>query len=196
MKIARKMLAASVWAVTLAGSQTALAELEVDDYVLVNATGDNQTADVSVCDNLFTPEGCWSMFYNDKGAGEFSIYDWVSVTHPFTILVGAPDDSLFIDASGNVGVGTSTPGRHSSKLRGKESPPIPLGARVRSRTRPRPRSISTIAVPNGVSLVRSITCARTSDSVSMLTLDSPEGLTTYRYLIRLVPFNLTLCRIV
>lgn len=110
MKFAIKTLAASVWAVTLLGSQSALAELEVDDFVLVNSTADNQTADVSVCDNFFTPEGCWSIFYNDKGAGEFSIYDWITATHPLTILVGAPDDSLFVDASGNVGVGTSTPG--------------------------------------------------------------------------------------
>jgi hypothetical protein len=91
-------------------SALAVAPLEVDDYVLVNSTGDNQTADVSVCDNFFTPEGCWSMFYNGRGAGEFSIYDWITGTYPVTILTGAPDDSLFVDGSGNVGVGTSTPG--------------------------------------------------------------------------------------
>ena len=110
MKIARKMLAASVWAATLVVSQTALAALEEDDYIQVNATGNDQTADVTVCDNFFTPEGCWYMSYNWLGAGEFSIYDLISGTTPVTILVGAADNSLFIDDSGNVGVGTSTPG--------------------------------------------------------------------------------------
>ena len=110
MKFSHKTLAASVCAITLAASQSALAELEVDDYVLVNSTADNQTADVSVCDNFFTPEGCWSMFYNGRGTGEFSIFDWIANTYPVTILTGAPDNTLFIDSTGKVGIGTSTPG--------------------------------------------------------------------------------------
>ena len=118
MKIALKTLAASVWAATLLGSQSAMAvdALEVDDYVYVNSTGDNQTADVTVCDNFFDPPGCWYMSYNWLGAGEFTIYDLISGSTPFTMLVGdeneqgAADNALFIDASGKVGVGTSTPG--------------------------------------------------------------------------------------
>ncbi len=118
MKIALKTLAASVWAATLMGSQSAMAQpvdaLEVNDYVYVNSTGDNQTADVTVCDNFFSPSGCWYMSYNWLGTGDFTIYDLISGSTPFTILVGeeegAADNALFIDASGKVGVGTSTPG--------------------------------------------------------------------------------------
>jgi hypothetical protein len=118
MKIALKTLAASVWAATLMGSQSAMAQpvdaLEVNDYVYVNSTGDNQTADVTVCDNFFSPSGCWYMSYNWLGTGDFTIYDLISGSTPFTIFVGeeegVADNALVIDASGKVGVGTSTPG--------------------------------------------------------------------------------------
>lgn len=110
MKFDFKKLAVSLSALTIMTSLPALSALEEDDYILVNSTDNELTADVSVCDNFFTPEGCWSMFYNGRGNGEFSIYDWITVSYPLTILTGAPDDSLFIDSSGRVGLGTSTPG--------------------------------------------------------------------------------------
>jgi hypothetical protein len=43
------------------------------------------------------------------GASKFSIEDITGARVPFTVRAGAPTDSLFIDSSGRVGFGTSTP---------------------------------------------------------------------------------------
>lgn len=52
----------------------------------------------------------WQLTFNDSangGANKFSIDNIDRGTTPFTILDGAPSNSLYVDAQGDVGVGTS-----------------------------------------------------------------------------------------
>lgn len=54
----------------------------------------------------------WQITANDSasgGASKLSIDDITGGTTPFTITAGAPSNSLFVDAQGDVGFGTSTP---------------------------------------------------------------------------------------
>jgi hypothetical protein len=71
-------------------------------------------------DDVVIPcEGCptsprhdWAVLINPSDTDQFSITDIVNSTTrstPFTLRGGAPDNSLFVDGSGNLGVGTSTP---------------------------------------------------------------------------------------
>jgi hypothetical protein len=59
------------------------------------------------------PTNDWQIVINDadsSGSGEyFSIQDVDGSTKPFTIEAGAPDNSIYVDDDGNVGIGTSTP---------------------------------------------------------------------------------------
>jgi hypothetical protein len=58
------------------------------------------------------PANDWQLTANDSasgGANKFSIEDVTGARVPFTVRAGAPTDSLFIDSSGRVGFGTSTP---------------------------------------------------------------------------------------
>lgn len=58
------------------------------------------------------PTRDWQITANDSangGADKFSIEDISGGRVPFTIIAGAPSNSLFVDSSGRVGVGTSTP---------------------------------------------------------------------------------------
>lgn len=58
------------------------------------------------------PTNDWQLTANDStsgGAEKFSIDDVTGVKTPFTILAGAPNNSLFVNASGKVGVRTATP---------------------------------------------------------------------------------------
>lgn len=58
------------------------------------------------------PSTDWQITFNDSasgGANKFSVEDITSARVPFTITGGAPTNSLFVNSSGNVGLGTSTP---------------------------------------------------------------------------------------
>jgi len=58
------------------------------------------------------PTNDWQLTANDSangGANKFSIDDIDGGRTPFTILAGAPSHSLFVNASGRIGMGTSTP---------------------------------------------------------------------------------------
>lgn len=58
------------------------------------------------------PSTDWQITINDTnngGLNRFSIEDITSARTPFTILGSAPSNSLWINTSGNVGLGTSTP---------------------------------------------------------------------------------------
>jgi len=58
------------------------------------------------------PSTDWQLTANDSasgGANKFSIEDITSARVPFTITGGAPTNSLFVDSSGRMGLGTSTP---------------------------------------------------------------------------------------
>ncbi|MBM4255391.1 MAG: hypothetical protein FJ147_05780 [Deltaproteobacteria bacterium] len=59
------------------------------------------------------PTTDWQLTANDTvngGANRFSIEDVTSARVPFTILGGAASHALFVNATGQVGFGTSTPG--------------------------------------------------------------------------------------
>jgi hypothetical protein len=58
------------------------------------------------------PTNDWQIEINDSGSGgqeRFSVADLDGGTTPFTILGGAPTNSLFVDDDGDVGVGTPNP---------------------------------------------------------------------------------------
>ncbi|MFT7007238.1 MAG: hypothetical protein ACJAXJ_001752 [Colwellia sp.] len=58
------------------------------------------------------PTNDWQITVNDSlngGANWFGIEDIDAGTTPFTILASAPNESLYVSASGNIGLGTTTP---------------------------------------------------------------------------------------
>jgi len=58
------------------------------------------------------PSNDWQITFNDSsngGANKFSIDDIDGGRTPFTIEAGAPSNALYVDDSGRVGFGTSTP---------------------------------------------------------------------------------------
>jgi hypothetical protein len=58
------------------------------------------------------PANDWQLTANDSasgGANKFSIEDITGAKVPFTVIAGAPTNSLYIDSSGRVGLRTSTP---------------------------------------------------------------------------------------
>lgn len=70
----------------------------------------------------------WQITVNEStynGANKFAIDDLTGGNTPFTILAGAPDNSLFVDAYGEVGIGTATPAR-PLHIREFDSPVIRL----------------------------------------------------------------------
>lgn len=61
----------------------------------------------------------WQLTANDSasgGANKFSIEDVTAATVPFTILGGAPTNSMFVGSNGKLGLGTSTPGLDIHKV--------------------------------------------------------------------------------
>ena len=58
------------------------------------------------------PQNDWRIVANDSsngGANRFSIEDATAGRTPFTILAGAPANSLFMNSAGRLGLGTATP---------------------------------------------------------------------------------------
>ena len=58
------------------------------------------------------PANDWRLVANDQvsgGANKFSIEDSTGAKTPFTITAGAANHSIFVDSTGRVGLGTSTP---------------------------------------------------------------------------------------
>jgi hypothetical protein len=58
------------------------------------------------------PANDWQLIANDNasgGASKFSIDDVTGAKTPFTIIAGAPSNSLYVGNTGNVGLGTATP---------------------------------------------------------------------------------------
>ncbi len=58
------------------------------------------------------PTTDWQLTANDSasgGANKFSIEDVTGARVPFTIISGAPSNSLFVDSGGRLGLGTATP---------------------------------------------------------------------------------------
>lgn len=54
----------------------------------------------------------WQLLANDSNSGgqnKFTIEDVTNSRVPFTVLAGAPSNSLFISAAGRIGLGTATP---------------------------------------------------------------------------------------
>lgn len=66
-------------------------------------------------DDVALPEGPasshdWALFVNYNDVDQFSIVDFTNALFPFSIAAGAPNNSLFIASTGNVGIGTAVPG--------------------------------------------------------------------------------------
>jgi hypothetical protein len=58
------------------------------------------------------PSNDWQLTANDPlegGDDFFSLEDVTGSLVPFTVMAGAPDDSIFVESSGKVGFGTATP---------------------------------------------------------------------------------------
>lgn len=51
----------------------------------------------------------WALITNMNDVDQFSLIDWTNDLVPFNVAAGAPDNSLHIAASGNVGLGTPSP---------------------------------------------------------------------------------------
>lgn len=74
------------------------------------------------------PSNDWQLTANDSasgGANKFSIDDVTGAKTPFTIIAGAPTDSLYVDSSGKVGLHTATPAKDLHMLTG-DTPAIRL----------------------------------------------------------------------
>ena len=60
--------------------------------------------------SLSTSSVLWQMgMQNSQADYTFSSYDGTTVRQPLKIKVGAPDNTLYLGATGNVGIGTATP---------------------------------------------------------------------------------------
>ncbi len=58
------------------------------------------------------PSNDWQLEANESrngGTSHFAILDITGGTTPFKVLAGAPDNALYINGTGNVGIGTNTP---------------------------------------------------------------------------------------
>ena len=73
----------------------------------------------------------WALESNPSDVDRFSIAsnDGTSILTPFTLTGGAPDNSLFVAASGNLGLGTATPANHVDVF---DSADVPTVIRVDS----------------------------------------------------------------
>jgi len=51
----------------------------------------------------------WALLINPSNVAQFALRDIDNNLTPFTVAAGAPDNSLFVDGTGKVGLGTATP---------------------------------------------------------------------------------------
>ncbi len=75
------------------------------------------------------PSTDWELTANDSSSGgtnRFSITDVTGGKTPFTVVAGAPSNSLYVSSSGNVGIGTSTPGSIELNIKDGDSPTLRL----------------------------------------------------------------------
>ncbi len=66
--------------------------------------------DVEPIGSSSSPFNDWAIFINPFDAAQFAIADFEAQTVPFSVIGGAPDNSLLISENGNIGLGTATPG--------------------------------------------------------------------------------------
>ncbi len=74
------------------------------------------------------PGNDWQLTANDSGNGganKFSIEDTTGGKTPFTILAGAPNNSLYVEDTGHVGIGTANPAVNAHIVEGN-SPTLRL----------------------------------------------------------------------
>jgi hypothetical protein len=67
------------------------------------------------------PDNDWIIEINSNvngGDNYFAIQDFSALTYPFRIMAGAIDNSLYVGETGNVGIGTASPGLKLHALRG------------------------------------------------------------------------------
>jgi hypothetical protein len=61
------------------------------------------------------PNNVWTLTANDSASGglnKFSIDDVTGAKTPFTVVAGAPTDSMFLASTGKLGLGNNAPGLH------------------------------------------------------------------------------------
>ena len=75
------------------------------------------------------PANDWRLIANDSqngGASYFSLEDATAVVRPVTVMAGAAQDSIFVDALGNVGLGTDAPADNVTIARNGENVSLAL----------------------------------------------------------------------
>jgi hypothetical protein len=75
------------------------------------------------------PANDWRIFANDTnsgGANKFSIEDVTGAKIPFTLIAGAPSNSIFVDGSGRLGLGTSSPAVNGLHIKTGNTPRMRL----------------------------------------------------------------------
>jgi hypothetical protein len=83
-----------------------------DDFPVLRLKGQNPNIlfdDVEPLSLVSSSFNDWAIGINASDVAKFSILDVDGELTPFSILGGAPDNSLFIRDNGNVGIGTATP---------------------------------------------------------------------------------------
>ena len=81
--------------------------------ILLRANNLRITFDDTSTDSSF-PKNDWELTANDRtvgGANYFAITDVTANAVPFKVMAGAPANSMFLDSTGNLGLGTATPSR-------------------------------------------------------------------------------------
>ncbi len=75
------------------------------------------------------PGNDWQLLANESdngGLNKFSIEDVTGSKTPFTVEAGAPTNALYVDSTGNIGVGTNTPNSIELYIKDGDSPTVRL----------------------------------------------------------------------
>ncbi len=75
------------------------------------------------------PGNDWQLLANESdngGLNKFSIVDTTGNKTPFTVEAGAPTNALYVDDTGNIGVGTNTPASIELYIKDGDSPTLRL----------------------------------------------------------------------